>query len=143
MTAIIFCRGCEYQFCVIKKNTMETHKNITHKPNSAFNYQSAETYGDSVWDKYLAFVESQKPSAIGWWLGSLMLHGCILVPLTFLLVYSLGGPTLPFLFISMMLFFINVIANMGGAAFRFTFNSFILSIAIHLLMVITVLLSTL
>lgn len=118
---------------------METHKNISHKGQTAFTYHSTENYTIGIWEKYRLFVESQKPNAIGWWLGSLMLHGCILVPITFLLVYSLNGPTIPFLFISMSLFFINVIANMGGAAFKVTFNSFMLSIAIHLLMAAAVL----
>lgn len=118
---------------------METHKNITHKAAAAYNNHTANTPSVSLFDRYLAFVDSQKPNAVGWWLGSLMLHGCILVPISFLLVYSLGGPTLPFLFISMTLFFINFIANMGGAGFRFTFNTFILSIGIHMLMALTVL----
>ncbi|SKB29763.1 hypothetical protein [Daejeonella lutea] len=123
---------------------METHKNISHKGQTTFTYQTKENYSSiGIWEKYNAFVDTQKPNAIGWWLGSLMLHGCILVPISFLLVYSLGGPTIPFLFISMSLFFINVIANMGGAAFKVTFNSFMLSIAIHILMALTVILNTL
>lgn len=132
------------EFSVIKTNTMETHKHIPHTSPASFNYHSAgETYANGVWAKYLAFVDSQKSNAVAWWLGSLMIHGCILVPLSFLLVYSFGGPTLAFLFISMSLFFINFIANMGSAAFRFTFNSFMLSIAIHILMALIVILNTL
>lgn len=121
---------------------MAKHKNISaHKSLASFNYQSLvdRRYRNTLRARYLTFVDSQKPNAVAWWLGSLMLHGCILVPLTFLLVYSLNGPTPLFLFISMTLFFINVIANMGSAAFRFTFNSLVLSALIHLLMVATVL----
>lgn len=91
--------------------------------------------GLSLIQKYQAFVDSQKVHSVAWWLGSLLLQGCLLVPLTFLLVYSLNGPTAPFLFVSMMCFFINVVFNMGGAGFRLTFNSFILSIVIHALMI--------
>ncbi|WP_411275472.1 hypothetical protein [Daejeonella sp.] len=116
---------------------MANDKNISYRTPAAFNYQSANQIASpGIWDKYLSFVDTQKPYAIAWWLGSLMLHGCILIPINFLLVYSFDGPTATFLFISMTLFFINVIANMGSAAFRFTFNSFVLSIAIHLLMII-------
>lgn len=114
----------------------------THKISTPLVYHTTHQ-STGIWSKYLSFVDSQKPNSVAWWLGSLMLHGCILVPLTFLLVYSLGGPTLPFLFISMISFFINVIANMGGAPFRFTFNSFVLSLAIHITMAVTTILLTL
>lgn len=119
---------------------MDTHKNISHRTPVPLNYNTADhTLTKGVWERYVSFVDSQKPFAIAWWLGSLMIHGCILVPVTFLLAYTFDGPTTSFLFMSMCLFFINVIANMGSAAFRFTFNSFMISIAIHLLMVFTVL----
>ena len=94
-----------------------------------------------LWSKYMAFVDSQKSNSMFWWLGSLMLHGCLLVPLTFLMVYTLDGPSLPFLFISLISFFINIIANMGGAGFRFTFSSLVFSILVHALMIITTLIS--
>ncbi|MEJ7694511.1 hypothetical protein, partial [Daejeonella sp.] len=99
---------------------MATHKNIPHRNPASFNYQTAgQTLTNGVWEKYLSFVDSQKPNAVAWWVGSLMIHGCILVPITFLVTYSFGGPAGAFLFISMCLFFINMIANMGSSAFRF------------------------
>lgn len=120
---------------------MSTHKSLTNVHHtSPFSYTSNEHAAPLFWTKYLAYVDTQKPYSMGWWLLSLMLHGCILVPLTFLLVYSLNGPTLTFLGISMSLFFINVIANMGGAPFRFTFSSFLVSLALHAAMVLSVLL---
>ena len=123
---------------------MASHRNLpTQKASASFTYNSTVEHArdNGIIAKYHSFVDFEKPRAVVWWLGSLMLHGCILVPLTFLLVYSLKGPTLPFLFISLALFFINVIANMGSSSFRFTFNSLVLSIAIHIVMVATVLLS--
>jgi hypothetical protein len=88
-------------------------------------------------EKYLSFVDSQSVNSVGWYIGSLLIQGCILVPLTFLLVYSLNGPTAIFLSISMITFFLNVIANMGGAGFRFTFNTFMFSIVLHAVMALT------
>ncbi len=109
----------------------------THKISTAFitNTISSSTQTPGILSKYFDFVDSQKPNAIAWWLGSLLLHGCILVPLTFLFVYSTGGPAALFLMISMGAFFVNVIANMGGAGFRFTFNSLTLSVVLHVIMV--------
>lgn len=108
---------------------------ITQKIPTSLIFESSIETGSNLWEKYLSFVDSQKANSVAWWLGSLLFQGCLLVPLTFLLVYSLDGPTASFLFISMILFFINVVANMGGAAFRTTFNSFIISIVIHMVMI--------
>lgn len=124
---------------------MATHRNLqTNKSSASFSYNSSVVQNHSVGllAKYYKFVDLERPRAVVWWLGSLMLHGCILVPLTFLLVYSLNGPTVLFLTISMTMFFINVIANMGSASFRFTFNSLVLSLVIHGLMVATVLIAS-
>jgi hypothetical protein len=88
-----------------------------------------------LWRKYVSFVHSQEAYAAAWWICTLILEG-VLVPITFLIVWDLDGPVIPFLFISMSCFFINVIANMSGAAFKFVFNSFISFILIHLLLVI-------
>jgi hypothetical protein len=109
----------------------------THKISSTFipNTYSSRTQTPGILSKYFSFVDSQKANSIAWWLGSLLLHGCILVPLTFLFVYSSGGPAALFLMISMGAFFVNVIANMGGAGFRFTFSSLVLSVILHAIMV--------
>ncbi|HEY1010406.1 MAG: hypothetical protein ACO1NS_08100 [Daejeonella sp.] len=110
----------------------------THKISTSFISTSIpdHTQKEGFASKYLDFVDGQKANSIAWWLGSLLLHGCILVPLTFLFVYSTGGPTGLFLTISMVAFFVNVIANMGGAGFRFTFNSLVVSVIIHLVMIV-------
>lgn len=113
----------------------------TQKIQTLDMHTSVETAG--VWKKYVAFVDSQESNTMLWWLGSLMLHGCLLVPLTFLYVYHMDGPSMPFLFISLISFFINVVANMGGAGFRFRFNSFMFSILAHGLMALTTLISVL
>lgn len=109
----------------------------THKISTSFlsNSIPARTETSGFISGYTSFVDSQKVNSVAWWLGSLMLHGCILVPLTFLFVYSAGGPAGLFLAISMTAFFVNVIANMGGAGFRFTFNSLVVSVILHLIMI--------
>jgi len=111
----------------------------THKISSqtVFNDLTQERTG--FWAHYASFAKRQEPYAVAWWVGSLFIHGCFLVPLTFLLVYSLDGPTPLFLGISLICFFVNFIANMGGASFKFTFNSFAFSLFVHILMVASVL----
>lgn len=113
----------------------------THKIQTLGLNISVET--KSPLKAYMSFVDSQKGNSMIWWLASLMVHGCILVPLTFLYVYHMDGPSVPFLFISLISFFINIVANMGGAAFRFTFNSLVFSVLIHGLMALITLISVL
>ncbi|WP_256013517.1 hypothetical protein [Desertivirga xinjiangensis] len=58
----------------------------------------------NLMQKFNAFADAQEKISIVWWLLSLILIGGFFLPLTFLLVYSLGGPTAPFLAISMISF---------------------------------------
>ena len=111
----------------------------THKISSPTVFTNLAQEHSGFSSRYDAYSKSQEPYAVAWWIGSLFVHGCILVPLTFLLVYSLEGPTMLFLGISMICFFVNFIANMGGASFKFTFNSFVFSLFLHILMVASVL----
>ena len=114
----------------------------TQKIYSSYLIESeVKTHNSNLWEKYLAFVDSQSGYSLAWWIGSLLLQSIIL-PLTFLLVYTWNGPTLPFLAISMVCFFTNVISNMGGAPFRFRFNSFLLSVIIHAVIIITTIVMT-
>lgn len=85
----------------------------------------------SLWSKYLNFADSQKPNHLGWFLVSIVLHATILVPLTFVLVYSLDGYVIPCLAVSMLIFFANIVANMSSASTRVTIGVFYLSLLIH------------
>ena len=116
---------------------METHKIYP----SYLTESSLSENKINVWAKYLAFVDSQSSYSLAWWIGSLSLQS-ILLPLTFLFVYSWGGPALPSLAISMTCFFTNVISNMGGASFRFRFNSFLISLIIHVALIVTTIILT-
>lgn len=104
-----------------------------------YNRSKTDNVHTGIITKYLNFVDSQTANAVLWWAVSLIVHGCFLVPLTFLFVYTLNGPTTLFLAVSMICFFINFIGNMGGASFRFNYNSFMLSILVHTIIVISTL----
>ncbi|MXV16750.1 hypothetical protein [Hufsiella ginkgonis] len=81
--------------------------------------------------RYLAYADAQQPYHAAWWLVSLLAHSCFLVPLSFLLIYSMGGPVMLFLGASMGLFFANIVANMSGALTRTTIFLFFLSLVMH------------
>ncbi|SDZ95154.1 hypothetical protein [Pedobacter hartonius] len=93
----------------------------------------------SLWTKYITFADGQKENRLAWFLVSLILHATVLVPLTFILVYSLGGYVIPCLATSMVIFFANIVANMSGANTRSTIFLFGLSLLVHcLILIITV-----
>lgn len=85
----------------------------------------------SLWSKYITFADGQKVNRLAWFLVSLILHATVLVPLTFILVYSLEGHVIPCLAVSMIIFFANIVANMSGANTRSTIFLFGLSLLVH------------
>ena len=93
---------------------------------------------DTLWTKYIRFADLQKSQHIIWWLVSLLLH-CLLVPFIFLLSVALNGPTTLILGVSMVLFFVNVVANMSGASTRLTILAFFGSLALHIIMAVALL----
>lgn len=112
---------------------MSTHKFIHQR------YTLEVTNKISLIKKFNAFADSQKDATMFWWITSLMVIGALFLPLTFLLVYSLGGPTAPFLFLSMISFFACIVANMGGMNIGPRLSTFFFSIALHLVMIVMVL----
>ena len=93
----------------------------------------------TLWSKYLSFADGQTENRLGWFLVSIILHATVLVPLTFILVYSLNGYVIPCLAVSMIIFFANIVANMSGAVTRYTIFLFGLSLLIHsMILIITV-----
>jgi hypothetical protein len=89
--------------------------------------------------KYNAFADSQKSNHTLWYLLSLMIHGVILVPMTWVLVFYFNAPTAVFLSTSLICFFTSMIANMGGSGIRTTLICFAVSFLLHAAMVVYVL----
>jgi len=89
--------------------------------------------------KFNDFADSQQKWAMAYFIGSLMVIGSFFLPVTFLMVYSLNGPVIPFLGISMISFFMTLIANMSGMGIRACLYSFLFSILLHVGMMLSVL----
>ena len=87
------------------------------------------------WSKLAAFADTQKPNRTLWFFLNLTVHGIFILPLPVVLIYYFGAPV-AILGITMIVFFINIVANMGGSGIRTTLGLFAASIAIHLLMVL-------
>ncbi|WP_207423391.1 hypothetical protein [Desertivirga brevis] len=109
---------------------------ITHKLNSKTELEVVreEALELNLLQKFNAFADRQKPYQMIWWLLSLMVIGGLALPLTFLLVYSLNGPVIPFLTLSMISFFTCLVSNMGGMGIRVNLGTFWFSLILHALM---------
>ncbi len=92
----------------------------------------------SLWSKFAAFADSQKPNRTLWFFINLVVHGVFMLPLPVVLIYYFGAPT-AILGVTMILFFINIVACMGGSNMRSILALFATSIAVNLLMVLATL----
>lgn len=93
----------------------------------------------NLWAKYLAYADSQKNNRTLWFFISLMVHGVVFLPVPAVLMFYYNA-SIMVLITTMVCFFANFIANMGGAGIRTTLFLFAASIAIHLIMIIAVIL---
>lgn len=87
----------------------------------------------SVWGKWTRFADTQAPRKTFWFLISLVSQGVFFLPVPALLIYYFNAPIVV-LAVTLILFFLNFIAGMGGSNIRTTLGLFVTSILIHLLM---------
>ena len=100
--------------------------------------EALSTNNLNIWSKLAAFADTQKPNRTLWFFLNLTVHGVFILPLPVVLIYYFGAPVM-ILGITMILFFVNIVANMGGSGTRTTLGLFAASIAIHALMVLATL----
>ncbi|RZA03623.1 MAG: hypothetical protein EOP47_02185 [Sphingobacteriaceae bacterium] len=87
----------------------------------------------SIWSKLVAFTDSQAKVKTQWFMISLIVQGVFFLPLPAALSFYYGAPGY-ILFITLGLFFANIISGMGGAGIRVTMGLLATSIMVHLLM---------
>ncbi len=89
----------------------------------------------SLWDKWMAFTDTQAPRKTLWFMISLISQGVLFLPMPALLIYYFNAPILV-LGITLTLFFVNFIAGMGGSNIRTTLSLFAVSALAHLTMLL-------
>ncbi len=87
----------------------------------------------TLWTKWLAFADTQSSNKTAWFLVSLMVQGVLFLPIPAVLMYYYDAPVVV-LGITMILFFANIIAGMGGSGIRTVLSFFAASVLIHLVM---------
>jgi hypothetical protein len=95
--------------------------------------QTNSNYSLGLIARFNNFADSQKQNHTLWFFMVLMVHGVFFLPLPAVLSYYFDAPV-GVLAITMVCFFTNLIANMGGAGIRATLFFFGGSILLHILM---------
>ena len=98
---------------------------VTTNQNTSYNF--------NLWTKFTQFADGQKDSHTLWFFVILIVHGVLFLPLPAVLLYYYNAP-IAVLAITMVCFFTNLIATMGGASIRVALLLFGCSIFLHLLM---------
>jgi hypothetical protein len=89
----------------------------------------------SLWSRWIAFTDTQAPKKTLWFLVSLVSQGVLFLPIPALLMYYFNAPIIV-LGITLIMFFANFIAGMGGSNIRVTLTLFAVSILTHLAMLL-------
>ncbi|MDP9048311.1 MAG: hypothetical protein M3N14_09255 [Bacteroidota bacterium] len=89
----------------------------------------------NIYSKWLAFTDSQAESKTLWYVVSVIVQGVLFLPIPAVLMYYFNAPGIV-LAVTMVLFFANIIAGMGGSGIRVLISLFALSVFVHLTMLL-------
>jgi len=104
-----------------------TH-NVAH-----WSHTTQEKTTANLWTKWLAFTAGQEEYKTLWFYVSLVAQGVLILPVPAVLMFYFNAPIVV-LIITMVLFFANIIAGMGGYGTRVLISLFALSLVVHLIM---------
>lgn len=98
-------------------------------------HEKASTENNTgIWKKFIDFADSQSKNRTAWFLVSLLFQGVLFLPVPAALMYYCNAP-IYVLAVTMIFFFANIIAGMGGSSIRVLITLFGVSILVHLLMI--------
>jgi hypothetical protein len=89
----------------------------------------------NIYGKWLAFTDTQAESKTLWYVVSMIVQGVLFLPIPAVLMYYFNAPGIV-LAVTMILFFANIIAGMGGSGIQALITLFALSIFVHLTMLL-------
>ncbi|GAA4318485.1 hypothetical protein GCM10023149_16610 [Mucilaginibacter gynuensis] len=80
---------------------------------------------------YLRFADGQKDHKTMWWCINLVVHGNLVLAVPAVIIYYYNAPVI-LLAVTVLGFFGNLVANMGGAGIRITLTAFFASLLVNL-----------
>lgn len=110
--------------------------NSKHLPSPTLTTLSAERFIIvRLYHAYLCYADTQKQNHLLWFFMTLMVHGVFFLASPAILIGFFNAPLIV-LAITIINFFINLIANMGGAGIRTTLTLFYIGLVINLTMIL-------
>lgn len=97
------------------------------------NKAKVENQPTSWKDKYLAYCDSQMKDPLVWYLIPLIIFSAVVIPIITLVLYLLGLPYIWVMSFSVLLFYANIIVNIGGYNTRITITTFLVTTLIMIL----------
>lgn len=89
----------------------------------------------SLYNRFNKFAESQAKNRAGWFMASLLWQGVLCLPVPAFLLYYYNAP-IWVLFITVLLFFINLVAGMAGTKTTTVLGLLIAGTLVNLAMVV-------
>jgi hypothetical protein len=93
------------------------------------------SFAGKIYTNYLAYADRQKKNHMLWFFMSLMVHGVFFLASPAILIGYFNAP-ISVLAVTILNFFANLIANMGGAGIRTTLSMFYFGLFINILMIV-------
>ena len=108
----------------------------THQIDSINSLTSkGEHLTSRIYRQYLKYADGQSKNHLLWFAMVLMVHGVFFLASPAILILTFNAPIVV-LAVTVLNFFINLIANMGGAGIRTTLTLFYLGLLINLVMIL-------
>lgn len=111
----------------------------TNAPASWTATEDTENTNFGLWNKFMAFADSQAHNHTLWFFITLMFHGVLVLALPAVLIYYFNASVLT-LIVTLGCFFANFVANMCGSGIRVTLPFFFASVIINAIMILCVVL---
>lgn len=95
------------------------------------NSYTEETASSSLWGRFLTYCKGQENNRLLWLGVILMVHGCILTPITVFITLA-AGPSLPLFMTAIIAMAIALVTNLAAMPTRITIPAFALSVIIDI-----------
>ena len=113
------------QFCVSKYFYMQT---LQHTYNPSY---IVENKKESILTRFFAWCKSEENNRYGWLAAIIALHGCVLTPVTVLIIF-LGGNNMVLWGVALGAMAMTLVTNLAAMSTKITIPVFFLSILIDL-----------
>ncbi|HLG39265.1 MAG TPA: hypothetical protein VI461_06330, partial [Chitinophagaceae bacterium] len=93
----------------------------------------------SVWKKFITWCNGQQENRLGWLAASFIVHGCIFVPMT-IVVIAMSGNNFIFIALTLSAMIAAVTVNLAALPTKITLPVFFFSLALDIIIIIACLL---